>query len=189
MRPENWRKLGFGNAYWRVMKRAMGVRQCRVMSQNQQPPQVRICIDGIVWTESATRVVYAHHHGIDSLSDELHVRRTCLNLSCIAPDHLALFPPSTMISEEQRRRRRVSSRAAASKGKRLLPHQTVTAILKRAKAGKGMADLVERYGQMVYRVANGFSYRRDDKPIPERGTVGQYLRPPTPGSTRYKAAQ
>lgn len=180
MRPENWKQIGFGNAYERIMDLSYVRRQCRVMDQKQTVPQVRICIDGVHWVEAATRIVYMHKHGVDSIPDRRHVRRTCLNRQCVAINHLILTTASAVINEEHRRRLRVAARNSDyAKNRRVVPPQAVAAIHRRVAIGKSLASFQEKYGDSVYGIANGFIYRDDDLPVPTRGPIGTRRRPRT----------
>jgi hypothetical protein len=168
-------ELGFGNAYDRIMKLAKREGECLVMRQKARVPQIRIAVGGFQWVEAATRIVWSHAHGIHTIADpDDNVRRTCADKDCVEIAHLTLSPPGVMITAENVIRHRVATREAV-KHRRKIPHQAVTAIRRSRSRGESLYDLGARYGHhTVYDIANGFIYRDDDEPTPERGPTGIY---------------
>lgn len=177
-RPGNWRELiavhGWGTAPARIMARTRTVGECIEWTGpiNGSTPQIRVCVPGHYWLESAPRVVwmFVRWQQLEFVPDEREVKRTCGNYRCLR--HLVLSGRGLIVSEVVRQRISDGQRASPlSRARAKLSPQQVVVIRKRRAAKQNLMPLAKRYGvsqAVIYGVANGYSYRRPGVPRPPR---------------------
>ncbi len=175
-RPGNWRELiavhGWGTAPARIMARTRTVGECIEWTGPLAGsiPQIRVCVPGHYWVESAPRVVwmFVRWRRREFVPDGLDVKRSCGNQRCLR--HLVLSEPGLIISEVVRQRTIDAHLRSPRNGAKLSSRQVATIRRWRAE-GRSLTPLVKRYGvnaATIYNVANGFYYREPGTPRPKR---------------------
>lgn len=162
VRPSNWRDFvaehGWGTALERIHSRTRKVGDCVLWTGKLRNDvgQIRVWINGYVWTDSILRVVWMAQFG-RAIPEGNSIKRTCRSNRCIK--HLVCVRNGTYASTEERH---AWEQMMFHAGKRLTKVQVAT-IRSWYRAGKNMSILAQRFGvgQMVIsRAARGITYAR-----------------------------
>lgn len=182
MRPPNWKDIvranGWGTAPDRIRAHQVVIGDCLVVArQKNKQPQIRICVGGHIWTESAQRVIWIEAHGVEGM-DALEVRRTCTSARCVRLEHLVAVKREDWSVPQRIRDRMRESSTEWSRSQSLLTPQRLLIIQDRVENGIALHDLAKEWGvcsATIYNAANGFTFRDDGLRI-SRGKPGRHRR-------------
>lgn len=89
-RPANRRELGYGTAVQRILRRVERVGDHWLWPRRTtRPPQIRVSVGGVTWTESVARILWESDVG--PVPDGAVLAQGCNSERCVLPAHRVLY--------------------------------------------------------------------------------------------------